>query len=115
MHWKHLEREVQSPRDPGRFRFVGLRYVGRFESIRAAMATKLEESRHTSAFDRIEGMQGKAISSMAAETVVLSTEEAGEILRTSPPDELRARRASVKRARQRNAILRDAWLASLTP
>ena len=82
--------------------------------IRAAMATKPEEARHTSAYDRIEGMQGKTISSMAAETVVLSAEEANEILRTSPPDEVRGRRASVKRARRGNAILRDARLASLT-
>jgi len=114
MHWKHLEREVQSPSDSGRFRFVGSRYEGRFESIWAAMATKLPESRHTSAFDRIEGMQGKTISSMAAETVVLSAEEASEILRTSPPDEVRGRRASVNRARRGNAILRDVRLASLT-
>ncbi|MFN7730852.1 MAG: transposase [Pirellula sp.] len=82
--------------------------------IRAAMATKPEESRHTSAFDRIEAMQGKTISSMAAETVVLTTEEAGEIHRTSTPDQLRARRANAKRARRGFAILRDAWLAPLT-
>jgi hypothetical protein len=33
---------------------------------------------------------------MAADTVVLSTEEAGRILRTSTPDELRERRAKAK-------------------
>ena len=82
--------------------------------IRAAMATKPEESRHTSAYDRIEGMQGKTIASMAAETVVLSTEEAGRIRRTSTPDELRERRAKAKRARRGSSILRDAWLAPLT-
>jgi REP element-mobilizing transposase RayT len=82
--------------------------------IRAAMASMPEDSRHTSAYDRIEGMQGKTISSMAAETVVFSTEEAGKIRRTSTPDEIRARRANAKRARRGSAILRDAWLAPLT-
>jgi hypothetical protein len=57
---------------------------------------------------------GKTISSLAAETVVLSTEEAGRIRRTSTPDQLRERRASAKRARRGSAILRDAWLAPLT-
>jgi len=38
----------------------------------------------------------KTIVSMAADTVVLSTEEAGRILRTSTPDELRERRAKAK-------------------
>jgi hypothetical protein len=82
--------------------------------IRAAMATKPEETRHTSAYDRIGGMQGKTISSMAADTVVLPTEEAGKIRRTSTPDELRARRSKAKRARRGTSILRDAWLAPLT-
>jgi len=82
--------------------------------IRAAMAMTPEESQHTSAFDRIEGMQGKKIASMAAETVVLSTEEAGRIRRTSTPDQLRERRAKAKQGRRGASILRDAWLAPLT-
>ncbi|MBU6237065.1 MAG: hypothetical protein KGQ51_04485 [Planctomycetes bacterium] len=82
--------------------------------IRAAMAMTPEESLHTSAYDRIEGMQGKKIASMAAETVVLSIEEAGRIRRTSTPDQLRQRRAKAKQGRRGASILRDAWLAPLT-
>lgn len=82
--------------------------------IRAAMALTPEESRHTSAYDRIEGQNGKTIPSIAANPVVLSTEEAGTIRRTSTPDELRARRAAMRAKRTGKSIMRDAWLAPLT-
>jgi REP element-mobilizing transposase RayT len=82
--------------------------------IRAAIAMTLDESLHTSAYDRVEGMQGKTIPSIAADTVVLSTEEAGKLRRTSTPDQLRERRAKSKHRRGGKNILRDAWLAPLT-
>jgi REP element-mobilizing transposase RayT len=81
--------------------------------IRAAMAQTPEESLHTSAYDRIGGLQGKTIPSAATTQAVLETEEAGSIRRSSTPAQLRSRSA---RARKRRgaSILRDAWLAPLT-
>jgi len=81
--------------------------------IRAALATTPEESRHTSAYDRIEGLNGKTVDSMAMDTIVISTEEAGKIRRTSSPEQLRDRRAQARRPRRGHAMLRDAWLAPL--
>jgi REP element-mobilizing transposase RayT len=82
--------------------------------IRAAMAQTPETSVHTSAYDRIEGLQGTQVASAAADPVVLSTEEAGEIRRTSTPDQLRERRAKARQQRRGKPILRDAWLSPLT-
>jgi len=82
--------------------------------IRAAMAMSLKESLHTSAYDRIAGLEGEKLPSAASDTVVLETEEAGRIRRTSTPDELRKRRSESRRMRRGKAILRDAWLSPLT-
>jgi REP element-mobilizing transposase RayT len=82
--------------------------------IRAAMAQTPEESVHTSAYDRIGGLQGTTVASSAADTVVIPTEEAGEIRRTSTPEQLRERRAKANQQRRGPSILRDAWLAPLT-
>ncbi len=81
--------------------------------IRAAMAETPEESLHTSAYDRIKSLQGAMIPSAAAELVAIATEEAGRILRSSSPDEVRKRNAAAKK-RKGHSILRDAWLAPLT-
>lgn len=82
--------------------------------IRAAMALSPEESVHTSAYDRIEGLHGSQVPSSAAHTVVIPTDKAGEIRRTSTPDQLRERRAKARQQRRGPSILRDAWLAPLT-
>jgi hypothetical protein len=82
--------------------------------IRAALAQTPETSVHTSAYDRIEGLQGTRVASAASDPVVLSTEEAGAIRRTSTPEQLRERRAKARQQRRGKAILRDAWLAPLT-
>jgi len=81
--------------------------------IRAAMAQTPEESLHTSAYDRIQSLQGATIPSAAAELVAIETSEAGRILRTSTPDQLRKRNAAAKNHRG-PSILRDAWLSPLT-
>jgi hypothetical protein len=82
--------------------------------IRAAMAQTPEESVHTSAYDRIGAMEGEKVESAAADTVVIPTEEAGRIGRTSTPDQLRERRAKARQPRRGRSILKDAWLAPLT-
>ena len=81
--------------------------------IRAAMAATPEESLHTSAYDRIQSLQGATIPSAAVDLVAIETEEASRILRTSTPDQLRKRKADAKK-RRGNSILRDAWLSPLT-
>jgi REP element-mobilizing transposase RayT len=81
--------------------------------IRAAMAQTPEESIHTSAYDRIKSLQGATIPSAAAELVAIETSEAGRILRTSTPDQLRKKKADAKK-RKGPSILRDAWLSPLT-
>jgi len=81
--------------------------------IRAAMAATPEESLHTSAYDRIQALRGATIPSAAVDFVAIETEEAGRIVRTSTPDQLRKRKANAKK-RRGNSILRDAWLAPLT-
>jgi hypothetical protein len=45
--------------------------------VRAAMASTPEQSVHTSAYDRIQALQGEKIDSAAAELAVIETEEAG--------------------------------------
>ena len=81
--------------------------------IRAAMAATPEESIHTSAYDRIKALKGSTIESAAVDLVAIETEEAGKILRTSTPDQLRKKRAEARRKRG-PSILRDAWLSPLT-
>ena len=76
--------------------------------IRAAMAATPEESIHTSAYDRIKALTGSTIESAAVDLVAIETEEAGKILRTSTPDQLRKKRAEARKKRG-PSILRDAW------
>ena len=81
--------------------------------IRAAMASSPQESIHTSAYDRIQSLEGKTIQSAAVDLVAIETEEAGRIRCTTTPDELRKRKAEAKKKRG-PSILRDAWLSPLT-
>jgi len=81
--------------------------------IRAAMAATPEESLHTSAYARIQALRGATIPSAAVDFVAIETEEAGRILRTSTPDQLRKRKVDSKK-RRGNSILKDAWLSPLT-
>ena len=81
--------------------------------IRAAMASSPQVSIHTSAYDRLEALEGKTILSAAADLVAIETEEAGKILRNSTSAQLRKRRAEAKKKRG-TSILRDAWLSPLT-
>ena len=82
--------------------------------IRAALAQTLKDSVHTSALDRILGMEGEKVTSAASNPVVIETEEAGRIRRTSTPEQMRERQAEARRMRRGKSILRDAWLAPLT-
>lgn len=106
----------------GRFKAIGITdeagllacsmYVD-LNPIRAAMAQTPAESLHTSAYDRIQSLQGATIPSAAADLVAIDTTEAGRILRTSTPDQLRKRNADARK-RRGASILRDAWLSPLT-
>ncbi len=80
--------------------------------VRAAMASSPAESVHTSGYDRIAGMKGTQIESAATDLVVIERDEAGKILRTSTPKQLRDRRKAERR-KKHGLILRDAWLAPL--
>ena len=81
--------------------------------IRAALASSPQEAIHSSAYDRIHALEGMTIPSAAVELVTIETEEAGRILRTSTPSQLRKRKAEAKKKRGLS-ILRDAWLSPLT-
>ncbi len=80
--------------------------------VRAAMAASPADSVHTSGYDRIAGMNGKQIESAAADLVVIERDEAGKILRTNTPKQLRDRRKAERR-KKNGMIPRDAWLAPL--
>lgn len=79
--------------------------------IRAAMAKTPEQSKHTSAYDRIHGMKGKQIESAAADAVELTPEEAGKKIRETPVAKRKTR--AVQKSRSHRKILRDDWLAPL--
>jgi REP element-mobilizing transposase RayT len=81
--------------------------------IRAAMTTTPEESIHTSAYDRIQALDGKTMQSAAVDLVAIPTDEAARIIKTSTPEQLRKRKAMTRRKRG-TSILRDAWLSPLT-
>lgn len=82
--------------------------------IRAAMAVTPEQSRHTSAYDRIKSLQGEQIDSAAAELTVIDREEAGRQIRETPVRRLKAERAKKRSATSGRKISRDGWLAPLT-
>jgi hypothetical protein len=81
--------------------------------VRAAMAETPEQSKHTSAFDRIEGAKGKTIESAAFDLVPVPKDKAAKEIRETPVDELRNRRKTKKRNPTGKRVARDAWLAPL--
>ena len=81
--------------------------------IRAAMASSPDQAVNTSACDCIQASKGAKIDSSALELVVIPTDEAGRIRRTSTPDDLRKRQAESKK-RRGPSIARDAWLSPLS-
>jgi len=82
--------------------------------VRAAMAATPDQSRHTSAYDRIQGHQGKLIDSAAFDLVPISTETAGKVIRETPVDELRRRHKAKKHNPRGRKVRRDGWLSPLT-
>ncbi|HMO94460.1 MAG TPA: hypothetical protein PKD64_19935 [Pirellulaceae bacterium] len=81
--------------------------------IRAAMAETIEDSKFTSAYDRLKSVQGAKVESSAAAMQTISQEEAAKIRRESTPEELEARRKAAKK-RKGPRVSRDAWLAPLS-
>ena len=79
--------------------------------VRAALAELPEETPHTSAYDRIAAEKGKVIESAAFALVALPTEEAGDQLKRTPVEDLRAQRAAKRRTPTGRKIRRDGWLA----
>ncbi|MCG8653482.1 MAG: hypothetical protein MI861_26830 [Pirellulales bacterium] len=81
--------------------------------VRAAMAETPDQSKHTSAYDRIEAQKGRQIDSAAFDLVPVPTEQAGREIRETTTDELRRRRRAKRRSPTGKRISRDAWLAPL--
>jgi hypothetical protein len=82
--------------------------------VRAALASTPEESRHTSAYDRIQGLKGAQVPSLAAEVVPISQTEAASERKSIPLAERRRKASLRKQRRSGRQILRDAWLSPLT-
>lgn len=82
--------------------------------VRAAMAETPDQSKHTSAYDRIEGEKGQEIESAAFDLVAVPTEEAGAEIRNTPVDELCQKRKAQRKNPTGKRIRRDDWLAPLT-
>ncbi len=80
--------------------------------IRAAMAATAEQSRHTSAFDRIGALKGDQVDSAASQLVPISTDEAAELIKNTPVERRSTVAAAVKRTGRRR-IPRDGWLSPL--
>ncbi len=81
--------------------------------IRAAMAESPERAVHTSAYDRIRGERGEQMPSAAFDLAPVSTEEAATQLKSTPVEELKAKRRTKYRNPTAKQILRDGWLAPL--
>ncbi|QDV25749.1 hypothetical protein Q31a_40760 [Aureliella helgolandensis] len=82
--------------------------------VRAMMADSPDASSHTSAYDRIEADKGRQIESAAFDLQAIPTDKAGEIIRTTPLEELRTQRGEKRRNPTGRKIRRDEWLAPLT-
>lgn len=82
--------------------------------VRAALAQSLEESIHTSAYDRIQGESGQEIPSAAFDLRPVETADAGRAIRGTAIAELKAQRKVKSRNATGLRIRRDAWLAVLT-
>ena len=82
--------------------------------IRAAMAETVEESQHTSAFDRIQGANGQMVDSAAFDLVPANQEEQAEKTRNTPLEDLRKQRTQKRRNPTGKRIRTDDWLAPLS-
>ena len=82
--------------------------------VRAAMAETPEQSRHTSAYDRIKASKGVEMDSAAFDLVPVSNEEAGAEIRDTPVDQLKEKRRAKRKNPTGKKILRDEWLALLS-
>lgn len=82
--------------------------------IRAAMAETIEESVHTSAFDRMRGDKGDMVDSAAFDLAPANREEQAKKTRERPVDELRQQRRRSRSSPTKKRIRRDGWLAPLT-
>jgi REP element-mobilizing transposase RayT len=81
--------------------------------VRAAMVAEPEQAVHTSAYDRLQGEQGRLIDSAAFDLVPVSTEEAGKAIRETPVEQLTQQRRAKKRNPTGRKIRRDGWLSPL--
>ena len=81
--------------------------------IRAAMAESPESSRHTSAYDRIEGAKGEQIPSAAYDLVPVPSVRSCSEMRDTPVAALRDKRRAKRRNPTGRRIRRDAWLAPI--
>ncbi|QEG39910.1 hypothetical protein [Roseimaritima ulvae] len=82
--------------------------------VRAAMAEGPDDSKHTSAYDRIGGSNGQQIDSAAFDLKPVPTAEAAAEIRDTPIDELRKKRQAEKLNPTAKRIPQDEWLAPLT-
>lgn len=81
--------------------------------IRAAMAENLQNSKFTSAYDRMTAARGETIESCAASMQTITREEAAKILKNSTPEQIAEIRKKAKK-RKGEKVARDAWLAPLS-
>ncbi len=81
--------------------------------VRAAMVVEPEQAAHTSVYDRVRGEQGQLIDSAAFDLVPVSTEAAGEAIRTTPVEQLKQQRRAKKRNPTGRKVRRDGWLSPL--
>ncbi|MEM6365756.1 MAG: hypothetical protein AAF745_15105, partial [Planctomycetota bacterium] len=81
--------------------------------VRAAMADSPAESVHTSAYDRIEGGQGKTIPAAAFDLKAIPTDEAGRQIRETPVDDLRLQKRAKRKNPTGRRIRRDGWLSPM--
>ncbi len=82
--------------------------------VRAAMAESIEESFHTSAYDRIHAEQGAKIESVAFALEAIPQAEAADERKHKTVDELRKSRKAKRKSPTGRRVLRDSWLAPLT-
>ena len=82
--------------------------------IRAAMAETIEQSIHTSAYDRVKGEKGQKIDSAAFDLVPADPEQAAEEIRTTSVEQLRKTKQAKRRSPTGRRIRRDDWLAPLS-
>ena len=81
--------------------------------IRAAISETLEQSIHTSAYDRIQAEKGEQIESAAFDLVPVATHDAAAKIRSTSVDQLREERRSKRRCPTGRRIRRDGWLSPL--